>query len=151
MGWCCGWCFAGLRLFSCVCLHAVYDVSPLGLLLIIIIRNASFALVVFLVSYSLFIAYFVLFVEGLYVGFSVSFTVRSLMALILLLPHGVIELLGYSLFALAGVKYHSGDVGYLRLLVLGIAAIVVAAFVEAFISPSVARYLFGRALCGVVI
>lgn len=112
-----------------MCLHTVYDLSPLGLLLIIIVRNVSFSLVVFLVSYSLFIAYLVLFAEGLYVGFSVSFTVRSLMALIPpLLPHGVIELLGYSLFALAGVKYHGGDVGYWRLLALGIAAVVVAAF-----------------------
>ncbi len=134
-----------------VCLHAVYDVSPLGLLLIIIVRNASFSLAVFLVSYSLFIAYLVLFTEGLYVGFSMSFTVRSLTALIPLLPHGIIELLGYSLFALAGVKYHSGDVGYWRLLAFGIAAIVVAAFIEAFISTLIARQLFSKALCSVVI
>ncbi len=73
------------------------------------------------------------------------------MALIPLLPHGVIELLGYSLFALAGVKYHNGDVGYWKLLAFGIAAIVVAAFIEVFISTSIARQLFSKALCSVVI
>jgi len=47
-----------------------------------------------------------------------SFVARSLMVIVPLLPHGVFEVLGYSLIALAGVRYHSnGD--YVRVLVIG--------------------------------
>ncbi len=115
---------------------------PLRMLAVILIRNFAFSLIVFLVSYSMFLAGLVLFIEGLYVGFSVSLISRDLIVVIALLPHGIIEVLGYSLFALAGIKYHGGG-NYARILVLGASVIVVAAFIETFISVSIARRLVG--------
>jgi uncharacterized membrane protein SpoIIM required for sporulation len=83
------------------------NLAPLQMLFVILLRNFAFSLIVFLISYSILLASLILFVEGLYAGLSASFIARSLMVIVPLLPHGVFEVLGYSLIALAGVRYHA--------------------------------------------
>jgi uncharacterized membrane protein SpoIIM required for sporulation len=115
----------------------------------ILLRNIAFSLIVFLISYSVLLAGLILFVEGLYVGFMTSFVARSLMVIVPLLPHGVFEVLGYSLIALAGVRYH-GNGDYVRVLVIGFVLIIAAALIESFVSVQIARHLLGKELCDIV-
>ena len=105
-----------------LCPFVMNNLTPLQMLFMILLRN--------------------------YVGFMTSFVARSLMVIVPLLLHGVFEVLGYSLIALAGVKYHSNR-DYVRVLVIGFVLIIVAALIESFVSVQIARHLLSKELCGI--
>jgi uncharacterized membrane protein SpoIIM required for sporulation len=132
-----------------LCPFVMNNLTPLRMLFMILLRNIAFSLMVFLISYSVLLAGLILFVEGLYVGFMTPFVARSLMVIVPLLPHGVFEVLGYSLIALAGVRYH-GNGDYVRVLVIGFVLIIAAALIESFVSVQIARHLLGKELCDIV-
>jgi len=109
--------------------------SAMLLLIVILSRNFVVALVVFLLGRYVFIQDLVVALALLYDGLLISY-VPPLIALMGVLPHGVFELLGFAEVAVAGRGFARGG-AFLRSLFLGVALIIVAGFIESFVTTRV--------------
>jgi hypothetical protein len=121
----------GLGSTTIVINPAVIDSATL-LLIMILSRNFVVALVVFLLGRYVFIQDLVVALALLYDGLLISY-VPPLIALMGVLPHGVFELLGFAEVAVAGRGFVRGG-AFLRSLLLGVVLIIVAGFIESFVT-----------------
>lgn len=122
--------------------------GTLGFLLLILSHNLVIGFILFLLGFSLIVQVVVLFIDGLIDGLLINSVVHENPAVLLyLLPHGPFEILGLSLLAYSGYLMYSVNAGFrfvVKYLVFGFVLIVVAAYIEGYVSTSLVNWFIHR-------
>ncbi len=117
---------------SMSCVYGKVSLNYLSYL--ILLKNLQFAILLFLLGFSRVAQLIVLYLAGFVSGMLVSH-LSFLMLLVSIVPHGIPEILGYSLLALAGYEYFRHEKVNLSVILIGLVLVVVAFFIEMAVTP----------------
>ena len=114
---------------------------------VVLIKNSQFSMAIYLLGFNRVVQYLVMFIAGLVSGFLIA-SLAPWCAALGLAPHGVLELLGYSVAGVGGYEYFglrkvSLRASLIRYLLPSLALLVVAAFIESFVTIKVVSIICG--------
>ncbi|BBG25142.1 hypothetical protein [Sulfuracidifex tepidarius] len=125
---------------------ASVPIPDYGLFLKVIEVNFTFSLVIFLLDMNTVIQRIAILIISFVMG-EIAFTFGFFIGLIGTLPHGVLEILGFSLVAYAGQNFRSKN-NYIVPLLMGYLSLTVAAFIESSLTIYVLQHVLAQhSLC----
>ena len=113
-----------------------------GLFLKIIEVNFTFAIILFLLGISKVIQRIVILVLSFVIG-EIVFTSGFIIGLIGILPHGILELLGFCFIAYAGENFRYRN-KVIKLLFIGFIMLVIAAFIESSLTIYILEHILSK-------
>ncbi|QXJ32154.1 stage II sporulation protein M [Saccharolobus shibatae] len=114
------------------------------LLLKVIEVNFTFSVIIFLLGINRVVQRIVIVIISFIIG-EIVFTSGFFIGLIGILPHGLLEIFGFSLIAYAGQNLRSKD-NYVKPLLLGYFLLIIAAFIGSFLTVYILQQTIGLSI-----